>query len=393
MMKTDEKSILLISHELSNTGAPILCRKISKQLKEQGYRTVLISLCNGKITEQMKAEADEIKVVNIRNSYVKKALRLLNPKWGQEKSLRLKFLIKHYRKKGYGKVIVNSMESGSVLPMLKKNGYRILTLVHEMSSVYEKFNSYHKIDNIVQDSDYIVFPSKFVKNEFLANASKEVKAKTDIFPQGCYKESVGIKDKLKAGESIAESLNLPKNSRFLVACGAFDMIKGTDFIPLIMDRLSEYRNLNILWLGEFKKTPYSVSVLSQINRMGLEDRIHFLGFIDDNEKYNNILCGSEAFLLTSREDPFPSVMLEAMSMKVPVIAFAGSGGAEELLSEGRGLLARYCDIEDYCKKIKLVLDGATDVEGIKEKAYKHLKEKLVFKDYVTKLEDILGGKL
>lgn len=393
MMKTDEKSILLISHELSNTGAPILCRKISEQLKKHGYKTVLISLCKGTVTKQIKAAADEVKVVNIRSSYIRKALKLINPKWGKEKSIRLELMLKHYRRKGYGKAIVNSMESGSIVPSLKRNGYNIVSLVHEMSSVYEKFNSYYKIDNIVTDSDYIVFPSQFVQKEFIENASMEVKAHMDIFPQGCYKEATAIKNKEVARENIAKKLDLPLDSKFLVASGAFDMIKGTDFVPLIMNNLSRYEELNILWLGEYKKTPYSVSVISQIKRMNLDEKIHFMGFIEDSEQYNDILCGSEAFILTSREDPMPSVMMEAMAMKLPVVAFKGSGGAEELLSEERGYLAKYCDINDYCEKISMILDNTVDVEATKERAYKYLKENLIFEDYVKRIEEILGGKI
>ena len=388
-MKTDEKSILLISHEISNTGAPILCRRISEQLKADGYNTVFISLCNGVVTEKLRNAADEVKVVNIRNSLVKKVLHLFNPGWGKQESLRLNMLLKHYRKKGYGKVIVNSMESGSVVPTLKKYGYKIVTLVHEMSSVYEKFNNYYKIDNIVQYSDCVVFPSKYVKQEFLENASKDVIAKIELFPQGCYKETTEIKDKEEARISVADALKLPADSKFLVCSGAFDMIKGTDFVPLIMDRLRSYENLNLLWLGEFKKNPYTVSVISQIKRMGLENRIHFLGFIDDAKRYNDILCGSEAFLLTSREDPMPSVMAEAISMRLPVVAFKGSGGAQELLADNRGLLARYCDIEDYCSKIKLILDNQVDIDEIIDNAYKYLKEHLIFEEYVSKLENLL----
>lgn len=39
------------------------------------------------------------------------------------------------------------------------------------------------------------------------------------------------------------------------------------------------------------------------------------------------------FLLTSREDPFPSVVLEAMSAGVPTVAFEESGGVPDLLRE------------------------------------------------------------
>ena len=40
--------------------------------------------------------------------------------------------------------------------------------------------------------------------------------------------------------------------------------------------------------------------------------------------------------MTSREDPFPLVNLEAMTNGVPVICFKDSGGSEELVDSSSG---------------------------------------------------------
>lgn len=383
-----EKKILLISHELSNTGAPILCRNISAELKRMGYSTVIISLCKGKVTHKFLESADEIKVVNIRHSYIKKALRMINPKWGREKSSRLNHLIKHYWRKGYKKAIVNSMESGSIVPYMKKNGYEIITLVHEMKSVYERFNAYDKLENISQYSDYVVFPGNAVKNDFLEASGKEIKGKICMIPQGLYKKQTNICNHETARQKLNDIFMADEESKYLVCSGAFAIIKGVDFAPLILNRLREHKELHLIWMGEIIKDPYSVAVINQIKRMGMEKRIHFTGFIDDEEKYNNILCGSEAFLLLSREDPMPSVMAEAIAMKLPVVAFKGSGGAEELLGEGRGILAEYCDINDICDKIELILTKKINIDNIKNDAYTYLNKNLVFKDYVEKLVNL-----
>ncbi|MBK9020721.1 MAG: glycosyltransferase [Sulfuritalea sp.] len=41
--------------------------------------------------------------------------------------------------------------------------------------------------------------------------------------------------------------------------------------------------------------------------------------------YGHLYGGADVFALTSREDPFPSVALEAMDASLPVVAFEGSG--------------------------------------------------------------------
>ncbi|MBC7762671.1 MAG: glycosyltransferase [Candidatus Saccharibacteria bacterium] len=48
--------------------------------------------------------------------------------------------------------------------------------------------------------------------------------------------------------------------------------------------------------------------------------------------------------MTSREDPFPSVVLEAMDAEVPVIAFQDATGTQELLERGAGALVESFDV-------------------------------------------------
>lgn len=385
----NRKSVLLITHELSNTGAPILCRRISEEFKKNGYKTVIISLCRGRVSEKVRQAAHEVRVVNIRHSYLKKVLRMINPKWGKEKSWRLGILLYYYKLRGFNKAIVNSIESGNIIPYLKKNNFKFITLVHEMESVYEKFNAYDKLDYISEHSDTIVFPAEAVKSEFLGAVSVNPTGKMLIRPQGYYKKETALTNKEIARKKISEKLGLEGDARFIIGSGAIDIIKGVDFVPLIMNRLKEYQNLHFLWLGEINKSPYMASVKAQIKKMGLEKRIHFMGYIDDSDLYNNILCGCDAFVLTSREDPMPSVMAEAIAMRIPVIAFKKSGGAEELLADGRGLLAEYGDINHMAEIISDVIDNKTDVQSITNVAYDHLKKNLVFEDYVAALEEIL----
>lgn len=384
-MVKDKKSILLISHELSNTGAPILCRHISAELKNRGYETAMISLCRGKVTEQVRSSAKKVHVVNIRHSYIKKALRMVNNNWGKEESVRLEALVRRYKAKGYRYAIVNSMESGSIVPYLKKQGYRIITLVHEMSSVYEKFNAYYKLENIAKYSDVIVFPGNAVKKDFESAIDERIKGRVAIFSQGVYKEGSQIIDYDIARKALVDELGLEKDSQFIVGSGAIAMIKGVDLVPLIMDKLREEKNLHFLWLGGIGEKQYEITLRHQIKRMKLEHKIHFLGFVDDAKKYNNIMCGSKCFVLTSREDPMPSVMAEAMAMKLPVVAFKGSGGAEELLAEGRGYLANYCNTDEMAEIIKRIMRYPDETDITKETAYSYVKKNMNFGDYVEKI--------
>jgi glycosyltransferase involved in cell wall biosynthesis len=62
------------------------------------------------------------------------------------------------------------------------------------------------------------------------------------------------------------------------------------------------------------------------------------------------------FALTSREDPYPLVVLEAGLSGVPVVCFQGAGGAPELVEADGGVVVPYLDIELMADSIAWLAD-------------------------------------
>jgi glycosyltransferase involved in cell wall biosynthesis len=69
------------------------------------------------------------------------------------------------------------------------------------------------------------------------------------------------------------------------------------------------------------------SLIAQAARLGLSDRVHFLGFVKDAYRY---FKGFDSFVLSSDHEPFGMVLLEAMSAEIP-IAYSDCGGAPEVV--------------------------------------------------------------
>ena len=74
---------------------------------------------------------------------------------------------------------------------------------------------------------------------------------------------------------------------------------------------------------------------------GVSDCLQFTGQVDNHLKY---LAMFDAFALTSREDPFPLVALDAASLGKPVLCFAGAGGTPELIGEGSDCVVPYLNV-------------------------------------------------
>src|SRR6185312_17200948 len=59
----------------------------------------------------------------------------------------------------------------------------------------------------------------------------------------------------------------------------------------------------------------------------------------------------DVFVLLSREDPFPLIVLEAAFLYKPIIAFENSGGIPEFIEHGAGMLAPYLDTSEIARKV------------------------------------------
>ncbi len=101
--------------------------------------------------------------------------------------------------------------------------------------------------------------------------------------------------------------------------------------------------------------PMRGEVGTLVRDVGLQDHVQFLGLIRDVPK---ILAQSDLVLITSREESFCLVALEAMAMGIPVLAPA-IGGLSELITHGdNGLLYPPDDPEKAAKEaIEILTDS------------------------------------
>jgi len=100
--------------------------------------------------------------------------------------------------------------------------------------------------------------------------------------------------------------------------------------------------------------PMETSLRSLCQEYGLEDTVHFLGFVKTSE----YLPCCHLTITCSRFDGRPNIILESLAMGVPIVA-SRVGGIPEMAPEGHG--TRLCepdDVEEFCDAIeRLASDG------------------------------------
>lgn len=68
-------------------------------------------------------------------------------------------------------------------------------MIHELSGTIKAYNAEEKARNISIYSDTIIFPSKYVKDEFKDIVDKNIENKSKIIPQGVFNNKREYKDK------------------------------------------------------------------------------------------------------------------------------------------------------------------------------------------------------
>ncbi|MEQ6120045.1 glycosyltransferase [Reichenbachiella sp. MALMAid0571] len=91
------------------------------------------------------------------------------------------------------------------------------------------------------------------------------------------------------------------------------------------------------------------------NELGLGNNVVWLGNLDRNQ-VKHYLQQCDAFVLPSRNENNPVVILEALACGKPVIT-TSCGGPEEMITEAEGLIAKPENPDDLSNKIKILSDN------------------------------------
>lgn len=107
---------------------------------------------------------------------------------------------------------------------------------------------------------------------------------------------------------------------------------------------------------------------SRASALGLGDNITFTGMVSSDEVMEHFI-NSDIYVMTSRTECLPMVLLEASSVGLPLIAFDVPVGPASLIAEGEnGFLAEYPCEEEMAEKIIYLLKNRDKLRQMGAKA-------------------------
>ncbi|EQD64261.1 glycosyl transferase, group 1 family protein, partial [mine drainage metagenome] len=335
---SQSRRIVIVSHDAHSHGAQYLALHMAREFKEVfGFKVDVVLLGEGRLRGEFErwATLHDLAGVDPQGNKARQVARGLADA-------------------GIEMAIANTTVSGPFAKTLNEAGLRVIGLVHELPGVIEQNRLAEHARSLAACADRLVFPAAQVRQGFERCVRLDA-SKVSIRPQGLYKLNryavTGGRE--RASQALRNRLNIPALARVILCVGYADRRKGIDLFVEIGKRLMQDRDdVHFLWVGHFD-VRHEPAIRDAVCAAGLQDRFHFPGIDADTDLY---YAGADVYALTSREDPFPSVVMEALQVGVPVVGFEGAGGFASLLGHGAGVLVPAFDTAAFACALRGVLD-------------------------------------
>lgn len=146
----------------------------------------------------------------------------------------------------------------------------------------------------------------------------------------------------------------PGQPPVLLAVGRLTMQKDFPSLIQAFAQVRQTRPARLLILGEGPERPVLEALVKSLN---LENDVSLFGFVENPYAY---MARASLFILSSRWEGLPTVLIEALYCGVPVISTDCPSGPREILADGQyGALVPVQDVPALAKTIGLALNGNT----------------------------------
>jgi predicted HAD superfamily hydrolase/glycosyltransferase involved in cell wall biosynthesis len=231
-------------------------------------------------------------------------------------------------------IYVNTIASGSYAEHLKYLGAEFITHVHEMENVFEVFEA------------QFLSLSK-ICNKYIAVSPGSVESLRKRNIDG--REISFLKPFIEPFDFYRSKRHLQGKKTIIFGCGAVEKRKGFDLfcetaLTLLRRGVADFK---MIWIG-------SASGKDLNPESEIESR-HLAGFVEwvgPKENPREYFASGDIFLLTSREDPYPLVCMEAAEAGMPIVCFGSeAGGMHTFVEDDAGIVVKYLDVGDMASSV------------------------------------------
>ena len=302
--------VVVIAHDLQRNGAQQGALALARELAGLGRRVEIVACAGGPLANEA-ARIAPIHVLDDNNPAARTALA------------------RELLQRGFQTALANSAVTGYFAETFHDLGGYVVGLVHELPGVLAAPGRTERAQALADSADVLVFPAEKVRQEFPLTIGPETDIR--IQPQGLYMAN-RVPTSGQPRDALRDFLGIPHDSHVILGVGYGDYRKGLDVLIAALGEPPLGEKSHLVWLGNVDNSdPRIVTALNAAP----PGRLHCPGFVTDSGMF---YAGADVLALPSREDPFPSVTLEALNFGLPVVAAEGCTGQDQLIRNAAGIL-------------------------------------------------------
>lgn len=378
------ETILVVAHEASRTGAPILAYNIAKRLAEK-YNVVTLLLSGGDIVSAF-ADVSHAVLGPLRRD-----------DWHPVEADHLvRHLLSAYR---LSYAIANSIDTRIMMRPLSCAFVPVVALVHEFASYLPEGEMGRELGWATQS----VFSAGRVLDSARADYPNIDNYRVEILPQGPPElPPAQTKQQATAQRSLQGAMRPAgcEDAFVVLGCGTIYPRKGVDLFMAAASAVASQnpaRRIRFVWIGQVLPPEldkgYFPTLLKQIERSGITDRVTILEEVADLEPAYRL---ADAFFLSSRLDPLPNVAIDSALRGLPVVCFENCSGISDILSTditARSSVVPHLDTEAAARLILTLADDEPLRQQIGAAARRLAEANFNMERYIARLDELARASM
>lgn len=341
------QNILFVGHDANRAGAQILLLRFLKLLKVYGKVQFSILLKHdGPLVEEYQSIAPtyilhQEKPLGLKSQILHK----IKTKIGQS-TTEINPVWQILAGKKFDLIVSNTFTNGDIFEELGQLNCPIYSYIHELRMGIEMYNGTPQaIENTLRGTQKFIACANSVKQNLLQQfgiSEQKIEILSSLLPESALAYQI-TETRVQA---LRYELGIPQDAFVVGGMGTIDLRKGTDLFLQLAHILRE-QNVYFLWVGgSHAQNDFKIFAID-IQRLGISN-IKFVETVSNPLDYLSVF---DIFALTSREDPYPLVVLEAALLQKPMLCFEKAGGAQDLIQTDAGMVVPYLSLEAMSKAI------------------------------------------
>jgi len=223
-------------------------------------------------------------------------------------------------------------------------------------------------------------------SRYLADFARDMmcKGKVMVIPNGVDLNLFTSKVAEDTLKEVRNTFGLKENDIAIITTSRLVEKNGVSRVILAMSRMPDNIHFLIVGVG-----PLEVTLRNQVSDLGLESRVHFVGFVG-NQDLPKYLQASQIFIRPSLTEGLGISFIEAMASSIPVIA-SRVGGIVDLIEDGvNGLFVQGQTeeqiVDDIIRKVDKLLKDPESRNFIVNNALQTVRDKYDWSKIVPQMQ-------